>query len=182
MLCTIGRIVKGKGLIDLVNAFSLLTKTHPNSSLLIIGGVLHEENNFALKDFWDRAEQLNIKEKIIITGMVDNVEDYLALADIYIHPSYREGVPRSVLEAMSLEKIVIATKIRGANEIINTNEVGILYQKGNIKELVQSIKKVNNLPLKDKKNMGFMARKRVLELYKEESYVDRQVKFISKVI
>ena len=86
----------------------------------------------------------NIKEKIIITGMVDNVQDYLALADIYIHPSYREGVPRSVLEAMSLEKIVIATKIRGANEIINTNEVGILYQKGNIKELVQSIKKVNN--------------------------------------
>jgi glycosyltransferase involved in cell wall biosynthesis len=182
VLCTIGRIVEGKGLIDLVNAFSILTKTHPNSSLLIIGGVLHEENNFALKDFWDRAEQLNIKEKIIITGMVDNVEDYLALADIYIHPSYREGVPRSVLEAMSLEKIVIATKIRGANEIINTNEVGILYQKGNIKELVQSIKKVNNLPLKDKKNMGFMARKRVLELYKEELYVDRQVQFINKVI
>ena len=182
VLCTIGRIVKGKGLIDLVNAFSLLTKTHPNSSLLIIGGVLHEENNFALKDFWDKAEQLNIKEKIIITGMVDNVQDYLALADIYIHPSYREGVPRSVLEAMSLEKIVIATRIRGASEIINTNEVGILYEKGNIKELVQSIKNVSNISPKDKKNMGLMARKRVLELYKEESYVNRQVQFINKVI
>ena len=106
----------------------------------------------------------------------------LKLADIYIHPSYREGVPRSVLEAMSLEKIVIATRIRGASEIINTNEVGILYEKGNIKELVQSIKNVSNISPKDKKNMGLMARKRVLELYKEESYVDRQVKFISKVI
>jgi len=182
VLCTIGRIANGKGLIDLVNAFSIFSKTYPNSSLLIIGGVLHEENNFALNEFLDTAQQLNIKEKIIITGLVDNVEDYLALADIYIHPSYREGVPRSVLEAMSLEKIVIATKIRGASEIINTNEVGILYEKGNIQELVQSIKKVNNFPSKVKKNMGLMARKRVLELYKEESYVNRQVKFINKVL
>ena len=182
VLCTIGRIANGKGLIDLINAFSILSKTNPNLSLLLIGGVLHEDNNFVLNEFLDTAEQLNIKEKITITGLVDNVEDYLALADIYIHPSYREGVPRSVLEAMSLEKIVIATKIRGASEIINTNEVGILYEKGNIQELVQSIKKVNNLPTKDKKNMGLMARKRVLELYKEESYVNRQVKFINKVL
>ena len=182
VLCTIGRIVKGKGLNDLVNAFSLFTKTHPNSSLLIIGGPLHKENNKDLIDLWDTAEQLNIKDKIIITGLVENVEDYLALADIYIHPSYREGVPRSVLEAMSLGKIVIATKIRGANEIINTNKVGILYEKGNIKELVQSIKYVHNFSFKEKTNMGVMARKRVLELYKEESYVSRQIQFINKII
>jgi glycosyltransferase involved in cell wall biosynthesis len=182
VLCTIGRIVKGKGLIDLVKAFSLFNITNPNSSLLIIGGVLHDENNLALSEFWDTADQLNIKEKIIITGLVENVEDYLALADIYIHPSYREGVPRSLLEAMSLEKIVIATKIRGASEIINTNQVGILYEKGNISELVQSINKVNSLTSKDKKNMGLLARNRVLELYKEESYVNRQIEFISKLI
>jgi glycosyltransferase involved in cell wall biosynthesis len=182
VLCSIGRIVKGKGLNDLVTAFSLFTKTHPNSSLLIIGGALHEENNLDLMDLWDTAEQLNIKEKIIITGLVENVEDYLALADIYIHPSYREGVPRSVLEAMSLEKIVIATKIRGASEIINTNKVGILYEKGNINELVQSIKNVHNFSSKEKKHMGLMARQRVLEIYKEESYVNRQIQFINKII
>lgn len=182
VLCSIGRIVNGKGLIDLVNAFSLFHKNHHDSSLLIIGGALHEENNLALKDFLDTAEKLNIKEKIFITGLVENVQDYLALADIYIHPSYREGVPRSVLEAMSLQKIVIATKIRGASEIINTSEVGILYEKGNVKDLVKSIIKANNLSYKDKKNMGLMARKRVLELYKEEDYVNRQIKCISKLI
>ena len=64
VLCSIGRIVNGKGLIDLVNAFAFFHKNHPDSSLLIIGGALHEENNLALKDFLDTAEKLNIKEKI----------------------------------------------------------------------------------------------------------------------
>lgn len=181
IVCTIGRIVKEKGIIDLLNSFSLFAKDHSDASLLIIGGVLHDEHNEVLEYFWELAGQLKIKDKILVTGMIDNVEDFLAKADVYIHPSYREGVPRAVLEAMSLEKIVIASNIRGASEIINTKDIGILYEKGNNEQLVSAIKTVSEFSTKERRKMGLMARNRILELYTEESYVKRQVDAISKL-
>ncbi len=139
VVCTIGRIAKEKGLMDLLEAFSIFVRQVPNATLLLIGGVLHKEQDQLFIDFMEFSDKLNIKDKIHITGLIDNVEDYLSLADVYIHPSYREGVPRSVLEAMALEKIVIATKIRGASEIIENGKNGILYTKGNVKELIKLI-------------------------------------------
>ena len=165
----------------MLNSFSLFAKDHSDASLLIIGGVLHDEHNEVLEYFWELAGQLKIKDKILVTGMIDNVEDFLAKADVYIHPSYREGVPRAVLEAMSLEKIVIASNIRGASEIINTKDIGILYEKGNNEQLVSAIKTVSEFSTKERRKMGLMARNRILELYTEESYVKRQVDAISKL-
>ena len=121
VLCSTGRIANGKGLLDLLEAFSIFSKTHQRCTLLLIGGVLHNEYEDLLTNFWKKADQLGVRDNIYITGLVDNVEDYLNIADVYIHPSYREGVPRAILEAMSLEKIVIATDIRGAREIITKN-------------------------------------------------------------
>jgi glycosyltransferase involved in cell wall biosynthesis len=181
VLCTVGRIAKGKGLIDLLEAFSIFSQKHSNSTLLIIGGVLHRKHNKVLSNFWEKAEQLKIKEKIFITGLVDNVQDYLAIADVYIHPSYREGVPRSVLEAMSLEKVVIATNIRGASEILESEFNGILYQKGDIKELSRAIERVSLMTQKQRSDVGLMARKRVLDRYTEKAYINRQLVLLSKL-
>ena len=181
VLCTVGRIAKGKGLIDLLEAFSIFSQKHSNSTLLIIGGVLHREHNKVLSNFWGKAEQQKIKEKIFITGLVDNVQDYLAIADVYIHPSYREGVPRSVLEAMSLEKVVIATNIRGASEILESEFNGILYQKGDIKELSRAIERVSLMTQKQRSDVGLMARKRVLDRYTEKAYINRQLVLLSQL-
>lgn len=182
VVCTIGRIAKEKGLMDLLEAFSIFVRQESNSTLLLIGGVLHKEQDQVLVDFMELADKLNIKDKIYITGLVDNVEDYLSLADVYIHPSYREGVPRSVLEAMSLEKIVIATKIRGAKEIIKNGKNGILYTKGDINELGKMIEKVYSMTNDAKQIIEKMARERVLYQYTEVSYVDRQVILINSLI
>jgi len=179
VVCTIGRITKEKGLMDLLEAFAMFAKQTPDATLLLIGGVLHIEQDQVLDDFMKLANKLNIKDKIHITGLVDNVEDYLSLADVYIHPSYREGVPRSVLEAMSLEKITIATKIRGANEIIENGKNGILYTKGNVKELSKMIGEVYSMPDEIKQAVEKKARKRVLDQYTEASYVDKQVELLS---
>ena len=182
VVCTIGRIAKEKGLMDLLEAFSIFSSQIPNTTLLIIGGVLHKEQDQLLVDFMEFADKLNIKDKIFITGLVDNVEDYLTLADVYVHPSYREGVPRSILEAMSLEKIVIATNIRGANEIISNKEFAYLYKKGNIQELIGLMNEVYLLTPKQIKDKGFTARERVLQKYTEEAYLERQIVALNKVL
>ena len=113
--------------------------------------------------------------------MVDNVQDYLAIADVYIHPSYREGIPRAVLEAMSLEKVVIATNIRGASEILESEFNGILYQKGDIKELSRAIERVSLMTQKQRSDVGLMARKRVLDRYTEKAYINRQLVLLSQL-
>jgi glycosyltransferase involved in cell wall biosynthesis len=182
VVCTIGRIAKEKGLMDLLEAFSIFVRQVPNATLLLIGGVLHKEQDQVFVDLMELADKLNIKDKIHITGLVDNVEDYLSLADVYIHPSYREGVPRSVLEAMSLEKIAIATKIRGANEIIENGKNGILYTKGNVEELSEILEEVCSMTDDIKQMIAKRARERVLDQYTEASYVDRQVVLINSLI
>lgn len=181
VICTVGRIAKEKGLMDLLEAFSKFLPHEPNATLLLIGGVLHKEQDSVLSAIMQYADQLNIKDNIYITGLVENVEDYLSLADVYVHPSYREGVPRSVLEAMSLEKIVIASKIRGSNEIIDHGESGILYAKGDVKELSEKMAEVFHMTHDQKTTMVKKARERVLEQYTETSYVERQFGFIDSL-
>lgn len=181
IVCTTGRISNGKGLEDLLESFSIFSKFHPNCTLLLIGGVLYSEHDNLLSNFLEKANQLNVREKIFITGLVDNVQDYLSKADVYIHPSYREGVPRSILEAMSLEKIVIATNIRGAREIITNDINGILYKKGDTKSLSELIKKVCLMSDYEKKRISLQARKRVLESYTEKSYLKVQSDLISQI-
>ena len=181
VVCTICRIAKEKGLMDLLKAFSMFARQEPNSTLLLIGGVLHEEQDQVLIDFMKLADELKIKDKIHITGLVDNVEDYLSLADVYVHPSYREGVPRSVLEAMALEKIVIATKIRGANEIIENGESGYLCTKGDTKELSRAIEKVCSMDDTEKNIVAKNARRRVLDQYNETDYIDIQVLLLESI-
>jgi len=178
VICTIGRIAKEKGLMDLLEAFSIFASQNQNTTLLIIGGVLHKEHDYLLDDFMDYADKLNIKDKIYVTGLVDNVEDYLSLSDIYVHPSYREGVPRSVLEAMSMERVVIATKIRGAKEIIEDGNNGFLYTKGNVKELSKKLEEVFSMPEDIKQVVTRRARERVLNQYNQRSYIDKQVQLL----
>jgi len=181
VLCSIGRIAKEKGLLDLLKAFSEFSTQVPNSTLLIIGGVLHEEQKQVQDEFMDFAEKFNIKDKIYITGLVDNVESYLSLADVYVHPSYREGLPRSILEAMSMELVVIATRIRGAKEIIESGKNGFLYAKGDNDELVQKIKEAYTMSSDKKKIISTNARKRVLEQYNEEEYINRQFLLLDSI-
>ena len=182
VICTVGRIVKEKGLIDLLRAFGKFAEENPESTLLIIGGILHQENNEVLDKFLMIAKELNIEDKIHITGLVDNVEDYLSLADLYIHSSYREGVPRSVLEAMSLEKVVVASNIRGAREILANNKCGYLYPKGDVNELEKQMSNINKLTPDELNHIGSAARERVVSLYTEEAYVQRQISGFNRVI
>jgi len=182
VICTTCRVVKEKGLMDLLKAYAKFYQKHPNSSLLIIGGALHEEHNYLLDQFIQETEKLNIKDNVKITGLIENVEDYLSVADIYVHPSYREGVPRSLLEAMSLEKVVLATRIRGANEILTNGKNGYLYEKGNIDELLQQLQLIYNLLPKKKELIQSNARKRVVKQYNEKDYVERQVSILEGLL
>lgn len=116
-----GRLVRDKGIVELVRAFHLLQKKYPDMILLLVG--MLEERDALPQDVVDVIKN---NFKIINTGYVPNasIEYYYALMNCFILPSYREGFPTSVLEASAMELPVITTKVTGCIDSIIENETG----------------------------------------------------------
>ena len=107
-----GRLVQGKGFIDLLNAFADFQKSAGNAELLLIGGNIAQDIFPFQRQFLARVKELGLEQRVVVTGVTDCVEKHLATCDIFVLPSYREGVPRALLEAMSMGLASVATDIR----------------------------------------------------------------------
>lgn len=175
----VGRIVKNKGYADVVEALSKLGDAD-NIQFVIVGGNIAQEANSVLDELNDLIIKLDLSDKVVITGLVDNVEDYLSVADLFISPSYREGVPRCVLEAQASSLPVIATNIRGNSELVVYGENGYIYEKGNCDQLAEYIDKLWHDPEKANR-FGCAGRRQLVSGYLESDYVNKQVNVLNKI-
>jgi len=135
VLTFVGRIVKDKGIDELVEAFVELKKLHNNLKLLLVGD--YEENLNPIKQ--ENKDIINNSKDIISVGFQNDVRKFLAITSLFILPSYREGLPNSLIEAGSYGIPLIATDINGCNEIIIDNETGVLVEKKNMESLKNAI-------------------------------------------
>lgn len=125
-----GRLVKEKGILNLVNAFLSIYEKYPNLYLAIAGdGPLFEEIN-QIKN-----------EKIFLLGRLpfERVIALLNKSKIFCLPSESEGFPTSVLEAIACKNFVITTERGGAKELITSNEYGTILNSNDVDLLIQSI-------------------------------------------
>jgi len=178
VVATTGRIVKGKGMLDLLEAFNYLVTAGYDANLLIIGGNIKKDIEPYCDRFMHQVAKYDLLKKVQITGMVEDVECYLKHIDVFVLPSYREGVPRSLIEAMSMTKIVVATNIRGAREIIQDGENGYLYSPHESKELFNILKKILHLKENEKITLQNNARNTVKARFCEQEYIKLQVGYI----
>jgi glycosyltransferase involved in cell wall biosynthesis len=178
----IGRIVSGKGFIDLLEAFARLHASHSDARLLLIGGNIRQDISPYATEFEARVRTLGLSGAVAITGMTDQVPEYLATCDLFVHPSYREGLPRVVLEAMAAGVPVIATDIRGCREAVVSGQTGFLYPPRNVEALIRLLEQLHRTPAGARRAFGACGRQRVLERFTEEQYVSRQVAEISSAI
>lgn len=116
-----GRLVRDKGIIELVDAFTFLKEKYSNIKLLLVGML---EVRDALPA--NIVDSINNNPDIITTGYVENanIEYYYALMDLFVLPSYREGFPTSVLEASSMELPVLTTRATGCIDSIQEGVTG----------------------------------------------------------
>lgn len=159
----IGRIVKDKGINELVSAFDTLSKTNNNCKLLLVGS---RENH--LDPLLPETEQL-IKEnpQIIATGVQKDIRPYVAVSHVLAFPSYREGFPNVVLQASCMELPCIVSDINGCNEIIEHNVNGLIIPVKNEEALQQAMQYMIDHPEKRNAMVQF-SRSRILERYKQE--------------
>jgi glycosyltransferase involved in cell wall biosynthesis len=131
----VGRIVKDKGINELISVFNRIFNKNSNVSLLLVG--LFEDDLNPLDS--STMDIINTSKKIICTGYQLDVRLYLAISDTLVFPSYREGFPNVVMQAGAMGLPSIVTDINGCNEIIKHNENGLIVPAKNEEQLLQAM-------------------------------------------
>lgn len=148
----VGRLSKAKGLYDLLTAFAKIIKSSKRNLVLHIAGSGREETNLR-----QEAENLGISHLTRFHGFIPNGDKLWSLysqCQLFILPSYTEGTPRVLFEAMARGVAVITTNVGGIPYIVKDEINGLVIEPGNIKALADAM-----LKLIDDKEL----RKRVIE-------------------
>lgn len=172
----VGRLVKEKGIIDLLNAYKHLNST--NIKFIIIGSLPDSERD---NEAINIVNSFKDNKNIIFTGQIPNINEYLYLSDIYCLPSYREGMPRSIIEAMAMKNAVIATNIRGSREEVIHNSTGYLVNTSSEQEIAFYIDELANEKnkLNSFKEYGYQ---RANNLYNENDVVSKQINIMKNIV
>lgn len=134
----VGRLVRDKGVGELVEAFLLVYATDRRSRLLLVGD--YEDGSIS-----SHARHLiNTHPGVIKTGWQREVRPLYAAGDVLVLPSYREGMPNVVLEAGAMALPVVATDINGSNEVITDGQNGLLVPVKDAQSLAVAMSRVLN--------------------------------------
>ncbi|MGF1493520.1 MAG: glycosyltransferase family 4 protein [Microcoleaceae cyanobacterium] len=153
----LGKVNQRKGVYDLVNALGLMAPEERKQVRVTLAGVGEVEQVRRL------AESLQVDDRIDFPGWItpEQRDCLLAEADAFLLPSYNEGLPMAILEAMSWGLPVIATPVGGIPEVISHRETGLLVEPGNVEQLATAIcSLVNSQGLR--LSLGRAAHQRVL--------------------
>lgn len=122
VVLSVGRLSREKGHLDLIEGFNRLREINLAASLkLIIVGDGPERPGLKAA-----AESLGVKELVVFTGQMKDVQPFYAMADVFVLPSHSEGSPNVLLEAMAANLAVAATAVGGVPEIVENNESALL--------------------------------------------------------
>ena len=161
----VGRIVRDKGINELVAAFDKLHKEHPEFRLVLVGD--REGNLDPVAP--ETIDRINRGDGIEAVGKQSDVRPFYAQADALVFPSYREGFPNVVIEAGAMGLPSIVTDINGSREIIIDGKNGIIVPSKDEEALYQAMKHFLEHP-EEVAEMAAKARPLIASRY-EQSYV-----------
>ena len=119
------RLVPGKGLDILLEAWPIINQRFSRAYLVIVGSGINQEDSVE-KQLKQKAEDENFKN-VLFVGETDAPEHYLGISDIFVFPSRKEGFPNALLEAMSSGCAIVASQIGGVQAVFQNSDVGLTY-------------------------------------------------------
>lgn len=172
MIGTVCELHKNKGLDYLIESCIDL----PSELKIYIIGDGEEKENLQ-----NKIKDLNLSDKIFMTGKVENAKTLFKAFDIFILPSITEALPGVILEAGLAENAVIATRVGGIPEIIENGKSGILVSPKKPKEIFDAINYLINKPEK-RKEFGKSLKISVQKNFSMEGMIDRTIRFYTPTI
>ena len=175
----VGRLLIHKGIIEFLNAAEKIIKLNTNKNIYfnIIGDIDNLNVTSIRKKLISKYKK---NTKINFLGHRENVDEYISRSDCIVLPSYREGLPRVILESLLLERPVITTNVPGCNRIIKNNFNGILCKPRSYLSLKEAMNKFINLPKNKIKKMGINGRKFVENEFNENKVINTYFKIMKK--
>lgn len=147
----VGRIVKDKGINELIESFTQVNLENPKTKLLLVGPFEADLDPIKPENF----KEIKNNKSIIEVGYVNDVRPYFLISDTLVFPSYREGFPNVVMQAGAMGLPSIVSNINGCNEIIEDNKNGLIIPVKDTVSLTASMTKLllnQDLYLKLKEN------------------------------
>ncbi|MDV2440807.1 glycosyltransferase family 4 protein [Acinetobacter gerneri] len=156
----VARLLKDKGVLEYFQAAKLIKQKFPEAEFNLVGWL--DENPAAISK--QELDEMVLSKTIQYWGKLSDVRPAIEKSNIFVLPSYREGVPRSVLEAMSMGRAVITTNAPGCRETVIDGDNGFLVNVASLEDLVTKMSIfINNPSLVG--SMGARSRQIVLDRY-----------------
>lgn len=160
----VGRLMKEKGVDELLYAYKKLKQRYPNVGLTVLGGL--EEN------YKDIMEQMAKDYGVDYVGWTDDVRPYIEKCHCVVLPSYHEGMSNTLLEGASMGRPLITCNIHGCLEAVIENESGFLVEPKNKDALLGAMMKFVELPYEEKKRMGLVSRRHMENNFAKEKVIE----------
>lgn len=176
----VARQVAEKGIHEFLQAALLLNQRYQNICFMLIGERLDSDHNQSVTEAFAAAQSL-LGSRLHLLGSRSDIPSLLSAMDVFCLPSWREGMPRSIIEAMMMAKPVIATDIRGSREEVVHNHTGLLVPVRSpcaLSDAIETLMQTPSLRL----SMGQNGRLRALTYFDENNIVSRQIALITRYV
>lgn len=173
----ISRLISDKGIFEYVSAVKKLREEGTTTRFQILGAMDPEHKRGIKTEIIN--EWIN-SGTIEYLGTTDNVREHIEKADCIVLPSYREGTPRTLLEAASSSKPIIATDVPGCNNVVTDGENGLLCELKNADDLADKMREMAVLPDDILKEMGRKGRTKMEAQFNENRVIEKYLNTLSE--
>jgi glycosyltransferase involved in cell wall biosynthesis len=173
-LLYIGRVVREKGILDLLDALP----GAPSAELTVVGDEIGSERDGVMAEVRARVARYGLELRVRLAGYVEGpqLRREMAAHDALVLPSYREGLPRSVIEAMAAGRPAIVSDVRGCRELVTEGQSGFVVPPGAPSELAAAIERLAHVEPADFGRLSEAARRFAEDNHRERAVVGRLVR------
>ena len=171
----IGRMLRDKGVLEFVNAAQLLKELGVEAEFCLLGS-FDLQNPAAISS--EKIKEWTIQGYVKYLGVSNDVREQIALSDCIVLPSYREGTPRSLLEAGAMGKPIITTRVVGCQDVVEHGVNGFLCEVKNAQDLALKMKEMLLLSEDQRKLMGQRGRLKIEKKFDEQIVIQKYLKAI----
>ncbi len=175
LLLFLGRFTQDKGVLDLAKAFVSLTEKFPEVRILFVG----PDESGLVRKISNICEAVN--SNVHFVDYTDLPERFMAAADIFCLPSYREGFGMAIIEAAAAGIPAVASRIYGITDAVADGITGLLHPPGDVDAIVQQLSELLSNPERCRE-MGACARRRALADFSREESSRALLAFYSKIM
>jgi glycosyltransferase involved in cell wall biosynthesis len=177
----VSRLLRDKGLVEFLEAAVQVSRVVPQAYFLHVGDTPPLDQTGFGREFQQRVSQNGLRPRFVFAGFRSDVARVYHAMDVFVLPSYHEGMPRSILEAMASGKPVVATDIAGCRDEVVHGETGLLVPVGDAEALSQAILTLLRDPDLARR-MGQAGQQRAKELFDERVVCERIVSAYHRLV